>query len=150
MSPEPTFSNCSASFPPLAGGDCSFSDLSLQGIQLAAQIKEYSQSRSLQINLKNVPAQEQWLLPGCPKVIYRPSPGLWPHSDTQEAFGVAGYDLLRGAACPRCSSLLCHCGTTDTSCSCLSFQKYNLLLAFYCWLLNSQASLHLTLQKKFS
>lgn len=41
----------------------------------------------------------------------------------------------------------CHCGT---SCSCPSFQKYNLLLVFYCRLFNPQASLHLTLKKKFS
>lgn len=31
---------------------------------------------------------------------------LWLHSDTQEAVGVLGYDLLRGAACPCWTSLL--------------------------------------------
>lgn len=46
LSPEPTFSNCSACFPPLAGGDSYFSDLSVEATQLATQMKEYSQSRS--------------------------------------------------------------------------------------------------------
>lgn len=99
-----------------------------------------------QVNLKNVPAQ--CLLPERPRVIYQPSAGLWPHSDTQEAVGCLDMIYQRSSLSMLEFTALCHWGTTDTFCSCPSFQKYNLLLVFYCQLSNSQASLHLTLQKK--
>lgn len=72
---------------------------------------------------------------------------LWLHSDTQEAVGVLGCDLLRGAACPCWTSLL---SATVVPLTPLAPVLSKNITYFYYFTAGYQASLHLTLQKKFS
>lgn len=81
-----------------------------------------------QVNLKNVAAQG--LLPGCPMVIYSSLASQWHPGG---CWGAWIWFTQRSSLSMLDFTALCHCGTTDTSCSC-PFQKYNLLLVFYCWL----------------